>query len=189
MSAASLDFLWQRFWNAWAARPLKGSVKTGEAFSLIELVLALGVVAFALIGIIGLFPVAIKSAQASRHETRATLIAQQIFSDLVVEKGSCRLVVMGPSASEPSSVKRDFSLAVDGNEEFVAYDEDGVGLTGTGGEAFTNGYAPASFLARIEVDTNTGIPNLSRVQTTVETPAAAPSSNRSKFTFVTLVNY
>jgi hypothetical protein len=78
---------------------------------------------------------------------------------------------------------------VDRNEEFVAYDEDGAGLTGTGGETFTNGYAPASFLARIEVDTNTGVPNLSRVQATVESPAAAPSTNRSKYSFVTLVNY
>ncbi|MEI6033479.1 MAG: hypothetical protein WCS65_04240 [Verrucomicrobiae bacterium] len=156
-------------------------------FSLFEIVLALGVVAFALVGIVGLFPAAIKSAQEGRQETRATLIAQQIFADLRVRSGTTRLVVCGGSASDVGSLRTNFSLAVDGSAEFLAYDQDGAGIEGISGSAFTNGHGPACFLAAVRVDTNTGDPNLARVQSTIETPAAAPVANRSKYQFVTLI--
>jgi uncharacterized protein (TIGR02598 family) len=162
-------------------------MKASAAFSLFEIVLALGVVAFALVGIMGLFPVAMKSAQESQRETRATLIAQQIFSDLRVLAGTNRLIVCGSSAADASSMKTNFSLAVNGNTEFLAYDQDGAGMTGITGSVFTNGCPSALFLARVEVDA--GEPHLSRVQTTIESPAAAPATNRSKYPFVTLISY
>jgi len=160
-----------------------------RAFSLVEVVLALGVIAFALVGIMGLFPVAMRSAQESQRETRATLIAQQIFSDLRAFTGTNRLIVRGPSAADASSLITNFSLA--GNTNFfLSYDANGIGRTdqiSTG--AFSGSIPDAAFLANVVVDTNTGIPNLSRIQATVEAPAAAPSANRSKYTFVTLMNY
>lgn len=157
------------------------------AFSLVEIALALGVTAFALIGVIGLIPVAMKSAQESRRETRATLIAQQIFSDLRVQSGTNRLVVGGPSAADAGGLMTDFSLALNGNTVFLAYGPDGAGVAGTSGGAFTNGCPSAHFLARVEVDA--GVPHLSRVQATIEAPAAAPTTNRSKYAFVTLIRY
>ncbi|MEI6071597.1 MAG: hypothetical protein WCS31_07380 [Verrucomicrobiae bacterium] len=180
-----------------------------RAFSLVEIVLALGVISFALVGIIGLFPAAMKSAQESQRETRATLIARQIFSDLRIQPGTNRLLVCGNSAANTNSLRTNFNLAAHGHAEFLSYDQEGSGLASTSGAVFTNGCPatvflvrieedpnlPAStekttnFLARIEVDTNTGIPNLSRVQATIETPAVAPSANRSKYTFVTLIGY
>src|SRR2546423_12328016 len=53
-----------------------------RAFSLVEVVLALGVISFALLAIIGLFPTALQSGRASIQETRANHLAQQIFSTL-----------------------------------------------------------------------------------------------------------
>lgn len=167
--------------------PLYGALTSG--FSLVEVVLALGVIAFALVGIMGLFPVAIKSAQESQRETRATLIAQQIFSDLRAGTGANRLIVRGPSATNASWLITNFSLA--GNTNLVlSYDASGIGRTDQiPAGAFAGSIPDAAFLANVAVDTNTGIPNLSRVQATVETPASAPSANRSKYTFVTLMNY
>ena len=162
-------------------------MKASSAFSLFEIVLALGVVAFALIGIMGLFPVAMKSAQENQRETRATLIAQQIFSDLRVRAGTNRLMVCGRSAAVAGSLKTNFSLAVNGNTEFLAYDPDGTGMADISGAVFTNGCPSALFLARVEVDA--GVPHLSRVQATIETPAPAHSTNRSKYAFVTLIGY
>jgi len=156
---------------------------------LIEVVLALGVIAFALVGIMGLFPVAMKSAQESQRETRATLIAKQIFSDLRVASGTNRIVVRGPSATNPAHLITNFSLAANTNL-VLSYDADGLGRTDqVSTNAFHNGVVDVGFLMRLSVDTNTGVANLSRVQATVEAPAAAPSTNRSTFTFVTLMNY
>jgi len=160
-----------------------------RGFSLVEVVLALGVIAFALVGIMGLFPVALKSAQESQRETRATLIAQQIFSDLRTLNGTNRLLVRGPSAANASSLVTNFSLAANTNL-ILSYDADGNGRTGgISPGSFSAAFPDAAFLASVAVDTNTGIPKLSRVQATIEAPAAAPSTNRSKYPFVTLMNY
>lgn len=151
--------------------------------------MALGVISFALVGIMGLFPVAMKSAQESQWETRATLIAQQIFSDLRTGTGADRAYVRGPSPTNAAWVVTNFSLATDQNRAYLAYDLTGKGLTNGLSSANPVPDANAFFLATIEVDTNTSVPNLSRVQTTIEAPAPAPAANRSKYTFVTLMNY
>jgi uncharacterized protein (TIGR02598 family) len=57
----------------------RGSTK---GFSLVEIVLALGVISFALVAIIGLLPIGLASGRASIQETRANLLAQQIFATL-----------------------------------------------------------------------------------------------------------
>ena len=164
--------------------PISKALSRG--FSLVEVVLALGVIAFALVGIMGLFPVAMKSAQESQRETRATLIAQQIFSDLRVSSGTNRFVISGPAANNTNGLSLAFATNL-----YLAFDANGAPLAPVAPTDFSNSYPDVSalFLANIAVDTNTGIPNLSRVQATVESPAAAPAANRSKFTFVTLMNY
>lgn len=155
------------------------------AFSLIEIILALGVIAFAIVGIMGLFPVAMKSAQESQRETRATLIAQQIFSDLRTGTGTNRFVITGSSVNSTSSI----SLANPPPPLVISFDSAGAVLGTNAPSSFTNGVPNAAFLAQVTVSTNTGVPNLSQVQTTVEAPAAAATTNRSRYTFVTLMNY
>lgn len=48
------------------------------AFSLVEVTLALGVVAFALVAILGLVPVALRSAKEAVDDTRVSLIMQDV---------------------------------------------------------------------------------------------------------------
>ena len=143
-------------------------------------------IAFALVGIMGMFPVAMRSAQESQRETRATLIARQIFSDLRVASGTNRFVMSGPAANDTNGL----SLAATGNL-YLAFNTNGSPLATITASDFSNTYpdVSASFLANITVDTSTGISNLSRVQTTIEAPPAAPSAKRSKYTFVTLMDY
>jgi type II secretory pathway pseudopilin PulG len=50
------------------------------AFSLVEVVLALGVVGFALLAIIGLLPIALQSDRGSIQETRANHLADAVFA-------------------------------------------------------------------------------------------------------------
>lgn len=146
--------------------------RLNDAFSLIEIVLALGVISVAMVGIMGLFPVALRSAVESQRETRATLIAQQVFSDLRAGTGTNRLVIRAGSPS-PLTV----NLSQQGSNS-LAFDNNG---------RFTNG--TATFILNLSVDTNTGVANLSRVQADVVTPAAAPAAARTTNTFVTLMNY
>ena len=51
-------------------------------FSLAEIVVALGVTSFALLAILGLFPIGLQSERASGQETRANHLAEQVFSTL-----------------------------------------------------------------------------------------------------------
>jgi len=156
-----------------------GSVqKLASAFSLIEIVLALGIISFALVGIMGLFPVAMKSAQESQRETRATQIAQQIFSDLKAVPGTNRLVAITTNILNTQS---SINLTTSGSIA-VSYDREGRPL-GIG----TN-HTERIFLADIQVTANSPMAGLSRVQTTIETPALAATNARSKYTFVTLMN-
>lgn len=57
-------------------------------FSLVEVTIAIGIFAFVIVGIIGLFPTALRMQSESSVETRASMIAQQLFDsvDLAIAK-------------------------------------------------------------------------------------------------------
>ena len=57
-------------------------IRPGSGFSLVEVVLALGVVSFALVAIIGLLPIGLASGRGSIQESRANHLADEIFATL-----------------------------------------------------------------------------------------------------------
>ena len=57
-------------------------MKTCKGFSLVEVVLALGVAAVAFTAIMGLFPLGLDMSRETHEETQAALIAQSILGDL-----------------------------------------------------------------------------------------------------------
>ena len=61
---------------------MKRSQPETAAFSLVEVTLALGVAAFALLAIMGMLPMSLKTQQSSIQQTTANQIISQIFSDL-----------------------------------------------------------------------------------------------------------
>src|SRR6266542_1854115 len=61
---------------------MKRPVSGAAAFSLVEVTLALGVAAFALLAILGLFPTTLKIQQSSIQQTTANQIISQIYSVL-----------------------------------------------------------------------------------------------------------
>jgi type II secretory pathway pseudopilin PulG len=58
------------------------SLRKPEAFSLVEVVLALGVISFALIAILGAFPAGLSTQRSAQDDTRAAQIAGDILSSL-----------------------------------------------------------------------------------------------------------
>jgi uncharacterized protein (TIGR02598 family) len=59
-----------------------------HAFSLVEVVLALGVIAIVITTILGLVPVALRTGHSAQDETRGAEIAQTIFGSLVAQAPS-----------------------------------------------------------------------------------------------------
>ncbi|MDD5199666.1 MAG: type II secretion system protein [Terrimicrobiaceae bacterium] len=157
---------------------------SGAAFSLIEIVIAVGIISFALVGILGLFPAAINSATDSQRETQAALIAHRIFSDLGTQ---APFQQTKDDLTKPDSVAT-VNLATTTKKTYTAeYDEGGMlpgHASGTG--AKTTG-APVYYVETI-VEPSTQSPNLARVEIDVSAPASAPAARRKTFVFVTLLN-
>lgn len=148
-----------------------------SAFSLVEIVLALGIISFALVGIMGLFPVAMKSAQDSQRETRAAQIAMQIFNDLRGTPGTNSLIATGTNLL---ATQLRVNLT-NGSTNYVCYDRDGTTIG-------TNVTPDAIFVSEIRVVPNTPMAGVSQVQASIETPANAPTNARSRYVFVTLMD-
>ncbi len=66
------------------------------AFSLVEIILALGVISFAIVAILGMFPVAVRAATESQEETQAALIARGLFEQIATQTGATRKITIGP---------------------------------------------------------------------------------------------
>lgn len=159
-------------------------------FSLVEAALSLAIFSFAIVGIIGLFPVGLQTARKSNAETRATLIARQIIDEIQSMRATSISLVRGTSVTNATSRISgcDLSTPFSG---VLLYDEQGEGLTNeVAGEAFQGAIdaAEAYFVAELRLTPNFPRPGTSRVQATVEAPASAPPSRRSRFVFVTYMN-
>jgi uncharacterized protein (TIGR02598 family) len=59
-----------------------------EAFSLVEVVLAVGVAAFALVALLGLLPAGLKTFKGSMNTAVGSQIAQRVFNDMQVSDWS-----------------------------------------------------------------------------------------------------
>jgi type II secretory pathway pseudopilin PulG len=162
-------------------------------FSLVEISIALGIMAFALVGIMALFPLAMRSSQESQHETRATFIAKQIYADFAASASPTNtFIATGTNLANPAHRLSPFSLAANSTNA-ILYDEEGNPLGPlTPAAAFEtnvpmNLWPTAVYATRIIVSTNNLPPGLSRVEVLVSAPAAASLSNRARFLFVTLL--
>lgn len=155
--------------------------KHSPAFSLVEVVLALGIISFAIIAIVGMLPVALKSSQDSMRETDATLIAQRIFSELKTGSGSNRSVTTDPDDTSNHMI----NLAAN-STNYLAFTQDGTVQTHTN---TPNPNPSCDFYAQISISTNTGLTNLSRVQIDITSPPSAPPSARTTNSFVTLLGF
>ena len=155
--------------------------KDSPAFSLVEVVIALGIISFAVIAIVGMLPVALKSSQDSMRETDATLIAQRIFSELKTGSSGNRSVTTAPDGISTHNI----NLAAN-STNYLAFTQDGTV------QAHTNSANPPpsyDFYAQISISTNTGLTNLSRVQIDITSPPSAPPSARTTNSFVTLLGF
>lgn len=158
--------------SANSVNPVHSVRSSAFAFSLVEVVLALGVISFAIVGIMGLFPVAMRAGLESQRETRANHIARMIFSDLAASPPTNAMVATGPD-SFTNLVLSNFSGSLTN-----LYDNAGLP---------TRDPAAAAFAAKISIRPDTPATGLAHIEAVISAPAAAPETNRSAYTFVTLL--
>jgi hypothetical protein len=112
-------------------------------FSLVEVAITLGVVAFAFFGLLGLFPLALEQSKSCVNETRGAQLARMVFSTLASESftgAEC----FGDTTAPPL----DLSSLDSGSPPAILY----ASYNGTGEPAvLRTGTAPADATYRMEL--------------------------------------
>jgi len=161
-----------------------------SAFSLVEIVLALGVVAFSVIAILGLFPVALDAARESQRQTTATLIAQTVFSELKTTGSTSAVGALSWKIRNNATSDQWTDLAT-GAEKFVVYAIDGSALGEVADapafNATVTSPANAVFGARLKPQLVTSGSGLVQMNVNIETPMLAGTAKRTVYTFTTLI--
>jgi len=163
-----------------------------RGFSLVEIALALGVVALALVSILGLIPVALDAAEESRSQARAALISRRVFADLRAGVFTNAPVTTAISANGTEGVVFVDLSSNATNSVRVAYDADGLPLAPLNAGEFAAGFSgsggrAALFLVELTSAPHGSIPGLARVDASVERPAAAATAARKRYEFTTLI--
>jgi uncharacterized protein (TIGR02598 family) len=160
-------------------RPQGGSDRQA-AFSLLEVVIALGVITVGIVGILAVFPTALQTGHSAQNETRAAHVAQSVFGSLVAQAPSqFSSVQIRLSDGTPAPA---INLTTTASYPLYA-DNDG---------RLTNSAANASYL--ITIYTNSSVPGFSdpasanQVTVRVAWPANAPAANQTFRDYVRIVS-
>src|SRR5438128_8955950 len=81
-----------------------------HSFSLLEVVIALGVIAVGIVGVLAVFPTALQTGHSAQDETRAAHIAQSVFGSLVAGASSQFSTVQLPLFPSPSPAPTPLSI-------------------------------------------------------------------------------
>ena len=92
-----------------------------KAFSLIEVVIALGIFSFCIVGIVGLLPIAFNSVKSVSQESNANNIAESI-------SGFWQVAGTGNSTTGGNFTMGNFTVGTTGNQTFY-YNNDGAIVT------------------------------------------------------------
>jgi len=187
------------------------------AFSLTEVVIAMGVAAVAFTSIIALFPLGLNMSKESYEATQAALIAQAIMADLsdqvssttgkVIQKTGTNAMVAAnyetiPMTASSGGTDRYIYLAYDqqirtdssNNPIMLRPFRSSVSLNGPNEPQWfqTNAPAGAIFLVKVSLKhafrmSAGGNANPQRVDVTIESPANAPATNRVQYVFSGLI--
>ncbi len=170
-------------------------------FSLVEVTVAIGIFAFVVVGVLGLLPTALKLRAESAQETRAVLIATELFSSLQASGGATAGILRdGPGLTSENNVRPPVDLRSEAvmlgypPQTTVPYflwhsarqmDPQQVWESGElRADAVDNDIQTLALLTGEAVPDN---PNLMRVTCQVRTPASIPLTNSRPTVFTTYI--
>ncbi|MDR1191945.1 MAG: hypothetical protein LBK60_09855 [Verrucomicrobiales bacterium] len=166
-------------------------------FSLIELVLALGILAYVLVAILMLFPLALDTAADSKNETRATFIAQNLLAELQAlpdDLNPVRRVFLTTAPGAPAAAV-SLDLSADREPCYLAFNANGetLGVLTAGDYLQAANLPPGTvFLGSVNAApvAGPGAYRNSRVTLTVEyPPIPGPAPQRRRQTFIAFLMY
>jgi len=149
------------------------------AFSLVEVTIAIGIFAFVIVGIVGLFPVGVRQREDSALETRAVMISRQIFESIEAA---------GNLTNVNLAVGEDERVAVDlvAQPLVLGYEVDGTapGVNFQGDiDKWDSGYVEQDVTTKSLVSTTNLGGQLYRVDVQVGYPAILPADKRRVYSF------
>ena len=187
------------------------SRRPSAAFSLTEVVIAMGVAAVAFTSIIALFPLGLNMSKESYEATQAALIAQSILADLrdqnsstsgkLIQKSGTNAMAnanyeiipmtgtSGPLADRYIYLAYDQQIRSDSSNNPIMLRPCASSVSSSEPSWFqTNAPAGAILLVKVSIKNTfrmsaTGKANPQRVDVTVESPANAPATNRVQYIF------
>ena len=196
--------------GAWRPR------RESSAFSLTEVVIAMGVAAVAFTSIIALFPLGLNMSKESYEATQAALIAQTILADLKdalntgsANKQALKLIQMkGESDQFTTANYTNIDLYNNSSQTFyLAYDQKPrssatgspiilrpCAFSTSAGDFYTGGATNgANVIVRVIVEKtfvfNSGsASNPQKIEVSVETPGNSKSTNRVQYVFTGAIN-
>jgi len=136
-----------------------------KAFSLIEVVIALGLFTFCIVGIVGLLPIAANSVKSISQESNANNIAESI-------SGFWQVAPSTASTSGGNFTMGNFTVGTTGNQTFY-YNNDG---------SIVPNVTDASLRLVYDVNALTGFPNTFTVNLTFTWPPNASSNSTTATT-------
>jgi type II secretory pathway pseudopilin PulG len=183
-------------------RPLRESY----AFSLTEVVIAMGVAAVAFTSIIALFPLGLNMSKESYEETQAALLAQTIFSDFKdnltgTNTTSSGFLLQIKATNSPENFSANYTNIPYGpSTHYVAYQQTNAGDTPnqetmlrpfdhstSPDDFYTKGTSKALVIAKINLSycfpLNSPTTGPNRVDITIETPGNLPTEKRKQLIF------
>jgi len=178
------------------------------AFSLTEVVIAMGVAAVAFTSIIALFPLGLNMSKESYEATQAALIAQSILADLRDQNSSTSGKLIQKSGTNAMTNANYEIIPMTGTSGpladryiYLAYDQQirsdssnnpimlrPFAITNTPDTWFRDGTNKGLLLVKVSIKNTfrmsaTGKANPQRVDVTVESPANVPATNRVQYIF------
>jgi Tfp pilus assembly protein PilV len=159
-----------------------------RSFSLLEVVIALGVITVGIVGILAVFPTALQTGHSAQDETRAAHVAQSVFGSLVAGASSQFSNVQLPLYPSPSPAPTPLSINLttgSGTTPAVTLyaDNDGNLVANSTNAAYA-----------ILIYTNNTVPGFTdptsanQVTVRVAWPASAPAANQTFRDYVRIVS-
>jgi uncharacterized protein (TIGR02598 family) len=152
-----------------------------RSFSLLEVVIALGVITVGIVSILAVFPTALQTGHSAQDETRAAHIAQSVFGSLVAQAPS-QFNNVQIRLSDPLTLSPSIDLTTTSSYTLYA---------GNDGQ-LTNSAANATYA--ITIYTNNAVPGFTdpasanAVTVRVAWPATAPAANQTFRDYVRIIS-
>ena len=170
-----------------------------SAFSLVEVVISIGIFAFVIVGIVGLFPAALRIRAESALDTRAAMIAQQLMA--AVDSASSLSNVVVPTGAYTGNPATRVANLLQSNPTVLGYQSRSTfpywfyrnptpnnswsNVGGADSEIAESAVNEITTLVRLSSVTN-NLSNLAQITVEVRSPAALAASNSRVVTFTTL---